>query len=259
MSLVNNLQKRYLARSKVDCIKKCFFIAVIFCTSVTILYFFRNQILYNVSKGYSTFITNISNILINNGFVIDKVIISGNASINKSDILQFVDRKCAIIFLSINDMRDRIKSSNAWIKDVVIKRVLPNTIYIEVQEYYAFANWIHNGINSIIDNTGHVIVNTSNRANNLISIYGDNALHNLYFIREVLSDNSMLSAMISSFIWVGDRRWDIIFSSGLEVRLPESDPHIAWNYLAYLNRTSNEFITWKVVDMRVTGKIFIQQ
>ncbi|KJV69126.1 cell division protein FtsQ/DivIB [Candidatus Neoehrlichia procyonis] len=259
MSLVSNLQKKYLIRSRVYFIKKCIFVAIIFMFSFTILYFSKNYVLYHVNRIYYTFITSISHFLVDNGFAIDKVIISGNKSVSKSEILQFVDRRGTIIFLSINDLRDKIKSSSKWIKDVIIKRVLPGTIYIEIQEYFAFANWVHNGVNSIIDNTGHVIVAKSGRVNNLISIYGDNALKNLYFVREILNDNSILSTMISSFVWVGDRRWNIVFSSGLEVRLPENNPHIAWNYLTYLNRTSNEFVTWKMVDMRIDGKIYIKQ
>ena len=108
-------------------------------------------------------------------------------------------------------MRTQIKSSNRWIKDVSVKRLLPNTLLITIQEYSAFANWYHDHKNSIIDNLGHVIIDSCDIRDDLTSIYGDNALSHLDFIREII-DNSIIGSMISSITYVDTDWLDIILS-----------------------------------------------
>ncbi|WP_238523273.1 cell division protein FtsQ/DivIB [Anaplasma centrale] len=202
----------------------------------------------------------VSSALVDTGFSTKEVVIRGNSTVPTSEILSMVNRDSPIVLLSLSALRNRIKSHSPWVKEVAVHRELANGILrITIEEYAAFANWRHHGVNSIIDNTGHVIMNSDERLDDLVSIYGDEALEGLHFVREVLSNGGMLSTMVSSFSWLGNRRWDVGFSSGLQVRLPENNPQAAWNYLAQLYKSSGELLMWKVVDMRIPDKIFIKK
>ncbi|AXW83806.1 cell division protein FtsQ [Anaplasma marginale] len=202
----------------------------------------------------------VSSALIEAGFSTREVVIRGNSVVSTAEILNMINKDSSIILLSLRTLRSRIKSHSPWVKEVAVHRELANGILrITVEEYVAFANWRHHGMNSIIDNTGHVIVNSDERLDNLVSIYGDEALEGLHFVREVLNNGGMLSTMVSSFSWLGNRRWDVGFSSGLQVKLPENNPQAAWNYLAQLYKSSGELLMWKVVDMRIPDKIFIKK
>ncbi|MGN7679073.1 MAG: cell division protein FtsQ/DivIB [Anaplasma sp.] len=202
----------------------------------------------------------ISSALVDAGLGTMEVIVRGNHTVDTEGVLYVVDTEKPIVFLSLSKLRNRIKSYSPWIKEAVVQRTLTGGVLnIMIEEYVAFANWHHNGVNSIIDNTGHTIVESDRRFDNLVSIYGDTALDGLHFVREVLSDDGVLSTMVSSFSWLGNRRWDVNFSSGLQVKLPESNPQAAWNYLVQLHRTSGELLMWQVIDMRIPDKIFIKR
>ncbi|ASI47451.1 cell division protein FtsQ [Anaplasma ovis str. Haibei] len=202
----------------------------------------------------------VSNALIEAGFSTREVVIRGNSVVSTAEILNMINKDSPIVLLSLRTLRNRIKSHSPWVKEVAVRRELANGVLcITIEEYTAFANWRHHGMNSIIDNTGHVIVDSDERLDNLVSIYGDEALEGLHFVREVLNNGGMLSTMVSSFSWLGNRRWDVGFSSGLQVKLPENNPQAAWNYLAQLYKSSGELLMWKVVDMRIPDKIFIKK
>ncbi|MCU7611689.1 FtsQ-type POTRA domain-containing protein [Anaplasma capra] len=202
----------------------------------------------------------ISDVLIGAGFATKEVVVRGSSVVSVAEILQMINRDRPIVLLSLRKLRNRIKSHSPWVKEVAVHRELTSGVLsITVEEYAAFANWRHHGVNSIIDNTGHVIVDSDERFDNLVSIYGDEALEDLHFVREVLNNGGILSTMISSFSWLGNRRWDVGFSSGLQVRLPENNPQAAWNYLVQLHKSSGELLMWKVIDMRIPDKIFIRK
>ncbi|WDM85106.1 FtsQ-type POTRA domain-containing protein [Ehrlichia sp. JZT12] len=230
---------------------------VIVIVSLTFTYFFRDKI---VSKLYAcslVVLDSLSICLTNHGFAVDEVVIRGNKSVNSEYIRQFIDNEKSILFMSLSELRKELKASSQWIKNVSVKRLLPNVLHIEIQEYSPFANWYHDNGSSIIDDTGYVIVNDYDEQDDLISIYGNEALKGLDFIRKLVNDNNVLSSMISSVSYVDNNRWDIILSSGLHINLPKENPYDAWNSLLRIYEASNEFLIWKVVDMRVPPGISI--
>ena len=230
---------------------------VIIAVSLTFTYFFKDKIVSKLYDCSLVVLNSISTHLTNHGFAIDEIVIRGNKSVNSEYIRHFVDDNKSILFVSLSKLQKELKASSQWIKDVSVKRLLPNVLHIEIQEYSPFANWYHDNGSSIIDDTGYVIVNDYGEQDDLISIYGDEALENLDFIRKLVSDNNVLSSMISSVSYVDSSRWDIILSSGLHIKLPEKNPYDAWNSLLRVYEASNEFLIWKVVDMRVPPGINI--
>ncbi|SCV62200.1 Cell division protein FtsQ [Anaplasma phagocytophilum] len=200
-----------------------------------------------------------SDMLVKAGLPIREVVIKGNHMAQPNDVLYVIDNERSIVLLGLEDLKMRIKHRNPWIKDVAITRLLHSGVLnINVKEYEAFANWNHHGVNSIIDNTGHVIVNSVPRFSNLVSICCDDAKEDLHFVRAILDDDSALVAMVSSLFWVEGKRWDVDLSSGLRIKLPEDNPVEAWFHLMKEYPIFDNFFIWKEIDMRDANDIRIK-
>ncbi|MDX5518579.1 MAG: cell division protein FtsQ/DivIB [Wolbachia endosymbiont of Andrena agilissima] len=136
---------------------------------------------------------------------------------------------------------------------------MPNTLHINIDEHKPFALWKDNNKTSVIDFEGKVIVDDY-LVDDLVVITGQNSLSNLEFVRDVLESKTQLRDHISSFAYIGNRRWNIILDNDSTVKLPEDNPYSAWDYLNHLhNKTDFTFSDCSILDMRITDKIFVKR
>ncbi|WP_168463836.1 cell division protein FtsQ/DivIB [Wolbachia endosymbiont of Ctenocephalides felis wCfeT] len=201
----------------------------------------------------------VSSFLLNSGFKIDEVIVTGNKFVNEQDIVRLVDKSQPIIYVSLSKLASDIQSTNKWAKHVSVHRILPSTLQIDIEEHKPFALWKDNNKTSVIDSKGEVIVDDY-LIDNLVTISGQNSLSNLEFVKELLESKAQLSGKISSFICVGNRRWNVVLDDGPTVKLPEDNPLGAWDYLNHLHDTTDfAFSDWSIIDMRIADKIFVKR
>lgn len=163
------------------------------------------------------------------------------------------------MYVSLSKLADNLQSARKWIKHVRIYRILPNTLHINIDEYKPFALWKDGNKTSVIDSEGKVIA-YNYPIDNLVIITGQNLLSNLKFIKDILERKTQLSDHISSCVYVGNRRWNIILDNGSTVKLPEDNPYSAWDYLIHLQNTTDfTFSDWSIIDMRIIDKIFCEE
>ncbi|MEH0831211.1 cell division protein FtsQ/DivIB [Anaplasma bovis] len=192
----------------------------------------------------------ISDVFLALGFSVKEIVIKGNSAVTDEQILRVIENQRSIVLLPLNELCERIKKQSPWIKKVSISRVIPSGVLnVSIVEYEAFANWYHGGINSIIDDTGYVILDHDRRYENLISIYGENAVQNLAFIKRILGSGDELSTMISSFVFADGGKCSIDFSSGLRVKFSQHDADVVWNKLVGLYEASSGILMQKIIDM----------
>jgi cell division protein FtsQ len=163
----------------------------------------------------------------------------------------------------VQNLIDKIKSQLNWIDKVTIKRLMPDILNIEVEEYKPFAIWINNDKKFIIDKEGNSIpfleeYEQSEEFKNMIILSGNGANENAKSLFNILVINSEISQDIYSANWVGNRRWDIRFFDGLLVKLPEIEISNAWNDLIKIYSASKNDKAIKSIDLRVSGKIYLQ-
>ena len=163
----------------------------------------------------------------------------------------------------VQNLIDKIKSQLNWIDKVTIKRLMPDILNIEVEEYKPFAIWINNDKKFIIDKEGNSIpfleeYEQSEEFKNMIILSGNGANENAKSLFNILVINSEISQDIYSANWVGNRRWDIRFFDGLLVKLPEIEISKAWNDLIKIYSASKNDKAIKSIDLRVSGKIYLQ-
>ena len=235
------LNKNYINRNKkVDPYsKKIIKIFLIFILLVLIMIFY-NKVTTNF-KFYK--FTNMMNeTLIKNGFLIENIHITGNNILTKEDILSsFQDLKNKNIFNIDLLQIHRILLLNKWIKDLEIKRILPNTIKIKITEQKAIAIWQTKSGNKLITQKGNVILvkKVNDFKNQLPIINGAEANQNTLKILKILKQNPQLYERIWSISYIGKRRWDIRFKEGLKILLPKDDIEKAWLRIQHLQKDYN--------------------
>ena len=237
----NTLNKNYINRNKkVDLYNKKIIKIFLIFTLLVLIMIFYNKVTTNY-KFYK--FTNMMNeTLIKNGFLIENIHITGNNILTKEDILSsFQDLKNKNIFNIDLLQIHKILLLNKWIKDLEIKRILPNTIKIKITEQKAIAIWQTKSGNKLITQKGNVILvkKVNDFKNQLPIMNGAEANQNTLKILKILKQNPQLYERIWSISYIGKRRWDIHFKEGLKILLPKDDIEKAWLRIQHLQKNYN--------------------
>lgn len=201
---------------------------------------------YFLSKTNITFTeTNfnvLNKILIDNGFRIKNIEISGVNYLKKNDIIEIISKYNDINIFSINikNIYKEIKN-NTWIKKASINVIYPNTIKILLTEKKPIAIWQNRYGNSLITKSGDVVFekNLEKFKNYLPIVIGQNAHKKVHSILNILSKDKDFLANIWSLTFVNERRWDVHFNQGLTIKLPSKSLGKAWEKVLYLDKEFN--------------------
>jgi cell division septal protein FtsQ len=209
-------------------------------------------------------------------FEFSSIHISGNKRVKDEEIIAIIKNfeleKGALIGKNLDNIDllplvknliDKIKLQLNWIDKVTIKRSMPDILNVEIEEYHPFAIWINDDKKFIIDKEGNSIpfleeYEQSEEFKNMIILSGVGANQNAKSLFNILVINSEISQDIYSANWVGNRRWDIRFFDGLLVKLPEIEISNAWHDLIKIYSASKNDKAIKSIDLRVSGKIYLQ-
>jgi len=109
-----------------------------------------------------------------------------------------------------------------WVKDARVLRRLPDTLVIDIVERKPAALWQSAGRLALIDVDGVVLDRVSiDRMPDLPLLIGPGANAQEQELGRLLAAVPTLKPQLASATWVGGRRWDLNFSSGETVALPE--------------------------------------
>ena len=226
---------------------------------------------YFLTKTNNSFIETKFNflniILINNGFIIKNIEISGLNHLDKNDIIKIINayNDINIFNVNINNIYKEIKN-NTWIKKASIEIIYPNTIKILLTEKKPIAIWQNRYGNSLITKSGDVIFekNLEEFKNYLPIVIGQNAHKNVHSILNIFSSNKDFVKNIWSLTFVNERRWDVHFNQGLTIKLPSKNVEKAWEKVLYLDKKFNILnLGLTEIDLRnsnqILGKINIDK
>ena len=213
----------------------------------------------SVKKNMNNFT---QNRLMSMGFVVKDIDVVGEGRIRERDVRTALGVYEGQYFFApdLDSAQDRIERLN-WVETVVVRRLWPNRIVVEIIERDVFALWQHDGQMHVIDAAGEVIEDVSYMDYaGLPHFIGKDVRSGGPEILKELSQHTDLSERFTTLRHVGERRWDMIdVKSGLTVKLPEGAVGQALRQLSY---TQNE-TQWldrqiDVIDMRVAGRISIR-
>jgi cell division protein FtsQ len=195
------------------------------------------------------------------GFRIASVILNGRKQLTQDEILAIggVNGRSSLLFLDAAVVRDRLKA-NPWIADANVLKLYPDRLQIDVTERTAFALWQEDGKLSVIADDGAVLENyVSSRFVSLPQVVGKGADAKAKDFLALLDRYPQVRGMTRAAIYVGQRRWNLRLSNGLDIRLPENDIGNALATLSKLDQDDRLFsrdIT--AVDMRLPDRLTVR-
>lgn len=172
------------------------------------------------------------------GLVVETVSIQGRNKLSEAELREAlgIAKGTPIFAVDPEEARERV-SSIGWVKSAAVARELPNTIKVVIEERTPAALWQRDGILTLIDAGGHPITSTDLEAyGSLPQVVGEGAELASADLMPVLETEPQLASQVKAAVRVGERRWDIVFKSGVRVRLPEQNIKAAWARLADLER-----------------------
>lgn len=193
---------------------------------------------------------------------LETVLVSGVENISSETLLSKFPLKKgdSLVGFKAAELRD-VLSEIDWVKEAVVERELPSTVKISIYEYKPIARLNDDSGVFVVDSTGHKITEVDEAAfKHLPLLRGDNAAENAAELFGLLMDKEIkLGADVVEARYIGNRRWDIGFSSGVWVRLPEHGSDKSLDVLKRLDEYKNVLtLDGTVVDLRLTDRIVLR-
>ena len=195
------------------------------------------------------------------GFGIEAITITGQRELISTEVLALagIRPQDSLLFLDAEAIRARLVVS-PMIKTADIRKLYPNQLIIAIHERKADAVWQVDGEVSIIAADGRVIDKMRDqRYARLPFIVGEGAQKRYGEYMKILAASGSLRTQIRAGTLVGERRWTIKFSNGLDLKLPERQPDRAMAQFASLAKTHDLMEKDLIVaDMRAPGRFSAQ-
>lgn len=183
-----------------------------------------------------------NNVLVRLGFTIKNIDIEGIENLSHTEVQnRFADYKGINIFnVDLNKIHTEI-SKNNWVKNVHLKRVMPNKIKVSIIENKPIGIWQNTSGNNILTREGVLISNykTDVLKMGLPIIKAENINQNIFKILKILKTNKQMADDIWSLSYINMRRLDLHFKQGLTVRMPSENFTKAWHLVKKLNQKYN--------------------
>jgi cell division protein FtsQ len=149
-----------------------------------------------------------------------------------------------------------------WVSDARVSRRLPDTLLVDIVERQPAAIWQSGGKLALIDKDGVVLSPVDPQAMpDLPLLIGPGANTHAQPLAALMAAAPRLKPMIAGATWIGDRRWDVRFSSGETLALPEGGAASA-TALAKFDRMDQATrllgVGFVHFDMRLPGKFVVR-
>jgi cell division protein FtsQ len=196
-------------------------------------------------------------------FKLADVTVEGRDYVEKDAILAALDVKPgdSLLGVDLQASRQRLEAID-WVASATVERRLPDTLYVTLKERRAVAIWQNGGEYTLIDRDGRTV--RASRmppgAESLLLLGGPGAPEHVGELLLLLAYEPDVARQLRSAVWVGQRRWNLVLSSGVEIWLPEEDAVAALKQLAKLDSQykllGREF---GVVDLRLPDKLYLRK
>ncbi len=172
------------------------------------------------------------------GFPIDAVTISGEARLRENEILAaaHVDPRGSLLFLDAAEVRSRLLAL-PLVKSARVLKFYPDRLVIAINEREPGGLWQRDGKIAVVSSDGMVIDELNDeRFLGLPFVVGEGADKRLPQYLAIRADLGDLAARVKAGVFVAGRRWSLVMTNGVEIKLPERDPGSAIGVLIRLQR-----------------------
>ncbi|GBD44638.1 Cell division protein FtsQ [bacterium HR40] len=137
-----------------------------------------------------------------------------------------------ILTVDLNAVRQRLHDL-PWVRRASVRRLLPGTILVELEEYEPAAIWLSDRGPRLIDASGEIVpVGELGAFRHLPVIAGSGAPARFSELSALLAREPTIASRVTGAALVAGRRWNLLLDSRLEIRLPDHQPEAALRRLA---------------------------
>jgi len=195
------------------------------------------------------------------GFSISSIALSGERHLNRNEVLAAagVTGTTSLLFFDVEEARDRLKT-NPWIADATVLKLYPDRLQIGIKEREAFAIWQQAGRISVIAGDGTMLEpDVDPRLVRLPLVVGLGAAARAREFLALLDRYPDLRDLVGASVLIGERRWNLRLTNGLDIRLPEIDVGQALVTLAALDK-DKKLLSRDVVaiDLRLPDRVTVR-
>ncbi|MCX7362683.1 MAG: FtsQ-type POTRA domain-containing protein [Alphaproteobacteria bacterium] len=196
-------------------------------------------------------------------FKLADVTLRGRDYVEPDDIRAALNVKTgdSLLAIDLQAARKRLEAID-WVESATVERRLPNALFVTLTERRAVAIWQNGNEYTLIDKQGRTVraKRMPPGAETLLLLGGVAAPDHVGELLLLLAYEPAISRQLRAAVWVGQRRWNLILSNGVEIWLPADDAVAAFHRLAKLDAQhkllSREF---GVVDLRLPDKLYLRR
>lgn len=195
------------------------------------------------------------------GFTVDNIIVEGRVHTDPDILRALINVKKGDPLFSFDPKEARpLIERISWVEIAHVERRLPDTIYLGLTERRPLAVLATGNRRELVDTKGKIITRINEGAfGELIVVSGEKAARHAPALIMNIAAEPALAQQIVAARYVGGRRWDIIFKSGITANLPEQDTGLALRRLAFIQEDEN-ILDKDIsnIDLRQPGRIVVR-
>ncbi|WP_162249104.1 cell division protein FtsQ/DivIB [Devosia sp. Root685] len=194
------------------------------------------------------------------GLSVGEISISGQTLTSEQAIFDAlaIQPDTSTLAFDVEAARERISELPA-IDTVTVRKTYPADVSVSVTEHVPVARWRVDGITFVIDSTGAQIGEDGGAYSDLPLVIGDGAADDALVMIRALSHVPQLQEGLVALSRIADRRWDMIYDTGLRIQLPEQGVAQALVKLAgYQSQFQLLDRDISVIDLRVDSVVAVR-
>lgn len=169
-----------------------------------------------------------------------------------------IDESTSILGFDVDAARMKLLEIPV-IKDVTLRKVYPNKLVVSVTEHAPVARWHDGDAAYLIDAAGVPLGLNSGAYSDLPLVIGGGAADNALSMIRALEGYESLQTGLIAISRIADRRWDLIYDTGLRVQLPEVGVRQALIALTeYQNEHQLLDRDLSLIDLRVEDSLVVR-
>ena len=194
------------------------------------------------------------------GFGISSINITGQTLTSEAEILKALDIGPATSTLNYDAdaALTRIEALPS-VQSANIRKVYPSGLSVSIVEKRPMARWRIGDKTYLVGEDGSPIVADDGSFRSLPLVVGEGAADDAMVMIHALDKYPAVTEDLAALSRIGDRRWDLIFYSGLRVQLPENGVAQALSQLSQ-DQNDDQILDRDVavIDMRVPGMLSLK-
>lgn len=199
------------------------------------------------------------------GAVVERIVVSGAVYTGKDELQAALGLKKgdSLVGFDAGSARARIEAL-PWVRLAAVDRVLPDGVNVVIYEHVPLARVVAEGQIWVINKDGErIVADTDNRFAGLPLLQGAGAAEAAGALFAHLANWPQLLGQLREAQWVGGRRWDLRFVSGVVVQLPEEGDGVgavsALPLLAKLEEARHVLtLNAGQVDLRMSDRVVLR-